>query len=74
MLFGETATRIAVRVFLVHYHTEKSHQCLGNELDVLSSIETTACLGGFFDRKDTLFSASGLRLSKTTHLSNQSVG
>jgi len=52
MLFGETAPRIAVRVFLVHYHTEKNHQGLGNELDVPpeidAEIETTECLGGLF--------------------------
>ncbi len=54
ILFGETATRKAVRSFLVHYHTERNHQGLGNELIVLmdrppdldAEIETTERLGG----------------------------
>ena len=56
ILFGETATRKAVRSFLVHYHTERNHQGLGNELIVLmdrppdldAEIETTERLGGLF--------------------------
>lgn len=54
ILFGETATRKAVRSFLEHYHTERNHQGLGNELivpmahppDVEKEIETTERLGG----------------------------
>ena len=54
ILFGEIATRRAVRAFLVHYHTERNHQGLGNELivpmvrppDMDAEIETTERLGG----------------------------
>ncbi len=54
ILFGENATRKAVRSFLDHYHTERNHQGLGNELivplglppDVDADIETTERLGG----------------------------
>ncbi len=54
ILFGETATRRAVRAFLTHYHTERNHQGLGNELivpmvrppDMDAEIETTERLGG----------------------------
>ena len=54
ILFGETATRKAVRSFLEHYHTERNHQGLGNELivpmdrppDLDAEIETTERLGG----------------------------
>jgi putative transposase len=56
ILFGETATRKAVRAFLVHYHTERNHQGLNNELivpierppDMKAEIETTERLGGLF--------------------------
>ena len=54
ILFGENATRKAVRSFLDHYHTARNHQGLGNELivpmdrppDVDADIETTERLGG----------------------------
>ena len=54
ILFGERATRNAVRQYLVHYHTERNHQGLGNELivphghppDIRAQIETTERLGG----------------------------
>ncbi|MDB4419547.1 integrase core domain-containing protein [Rubripirellula sp.] len=54
ILFGETATRNAVRSFLAHYHSERNHQGLGNELivpmdrppDLDAEIETTEQLGG----------------------------
>ncbi len=54
ILFGETATRRAVRAFLVHDHTERNHQGLGNELivpleqppDIDAEIETTERIGG----------------------------
>ena len=54
ILFGETATRRAVRSFLAHYHTERNHQGLANELivpmnrppDINAKIETTERLGG----------------------------
>ncbi|TWT81306.1 hypothetical protein CA13_27580 [Planctomycetes bacterium CA13] len=57
ILFGENATRRAVRGFLVHYHTERNYQGLGNVLIVLivpmdrppnmdAEIETTDRLGG----------------------------
>jgi len=54
ILFGENATRKAVRTFLVHYHTERNHQGLDNKLivpmdrppDIDAEIETTERLGG----------------------------
>ncbi len=54
IIFGDKATRRAVRPFLVHYHTERNHQGLGNELivpmvrppDMDAEIETTERLGG----------------------------
>jgi transposase InsO family protein len=54
ILFGENATRKAVRSFLVHDHTEQNHQGLGNQLivpmerppDINAEIETTERLGG----------------------------
>ncbi len=54
ILFGETATRKAVRAFVRHYHTERNHQGLDNELivpmvrppDMDADIETTERLGG----------------------------
>jgi len=53
-LFGETATHRAVRAFVTHYHTERNHQGLNNELivpmkhppDMDAEIETTERLGG----------------------------
>jgi len=54
ILFGERATRNAVREYLTHYHTERNHQGLNNELitplvnppDVNSKIKTIPRLGG----------------------------
>ena len=54
ILFGETATRRAVRAFVTHYHTERNHQDLENQLivpvthppDTDKKIETTEHLGG----------------------------
>ncbi len=54
ILFGETATRRAVRAFVTHYHTERNHQGLENQLivpmahppDTDKRIETTEHLGG----------------------------
>jgi transposase InsO family protein len=54
ILFGETATRKAIRAFLVHYHTERNHQGLDNELivpmvrppDMDAETETAERLGG----------------------------
>ncbi|MGB0600011.1 MAG: hypothetical protein ACPGLY_25285 [Rubripirellula sp.] len=54
ILFGETATRKAVRVYLEDYRTERNHLGLGNELilpmlhppDLDDEIETTESLGG----------------------------
>jgi putative transposase len=54
ILFGETATRRAVRAFVTHYHTERNHQVFGNELivpleqppDINAKTETTERLGG----------------------------
>jgi transposase InsO family protein len=54
ILFGEMATRKAVRQYLVHYHTARCHQGLGNKLivplerppDVNAKIEMTEHLGG----------------------------
>ena len=53
-IFGETSTRRAVRSLLAHYHTERIHQGLNNELvvpvdrlpDVDAEIETAERLGG----------------------------
>ena len=53
ILFGETATRKAVRVYLEHYHTARNHQGLNNELtvpmnqppDINAKIETTERVG-----------------------------
>ncbi len=54
ILFGEIATRRAVRSYITHYHTERNHQGLGNELiepldrppNIKHKIETTERLGG----------------------------
>ena len=54
ILFGETAMRRAVRAFVTHYHTERNHQGLENQLivpmahppDTDKKIETTEHLGG----------------------------
>ena len=54
ILFGETATRRAVRSYVTHYHTERNHQGLENDLivpmvrppDMDAEIETTERLGG----------------------------
>ena len=54
ILFGEKATRKAVREYLEHYHAERCHQGLGNELilpmdqppKLDADIETTERLGG----------------------------
>ena len=54
ILFGENATRRAVRSYIAHYHTERNHQGLANELivpmdrppDMEAEIETTERLGG----------------------------
>lgn len=55
ILFGEKSLRNAVSQFLFHYHTERPHQGLGNELLVPldhppvleAKIETTERLGGW---------------------------
>ncbi len=54
ILFGETATRGAVRAFVTHYHAERNHQGLNNGLivpleqppDIAAEIEITERLGG----------------------------
>ncbi|MCP4778234.1 MAG: hypothetical protein GY880_28805 [Planctomycetaceae bacterium] len=54
ILFGETATRKAVRVYLEHYHTARNRQGLNNEVivpmnqppDINAKSETTQRLGG----------------------------
>lgn len=54
ILFGEKATRNAVRQYLDHYHTARCHQGLGNGLivplerppNIEAKIETTERLGG----------------------------
>ncbi|MDE0867046.1 MAG: integrase core domain-containing protein, partial [Rubripirellula sp.] len=54
ILFGETATRRAVRAFVACYHTKRNHQGLENQLivpmahppDTDKKIETTEHLGG----------------------------
>ncbi len=60
ILFGETATRRAVRAFVTHYHTERNHQGLDNERivpleqppDMDTEIETTERLGGLLRCKN----------------------
>jgi len=60
ILFGETATRRAVRAFVTHYHTERNHQGLDNERivpleqppDMDTEIETTERLGGLLRYKN----------------------
>jgi len=54
ILFGDRATRNAVRQYMAHYRTERNHQGLGNELitpikkpiHTNSVIETNERLGG----------------------------
>ena len=54
ILFGERSVRNAVREYLAHYHNERCHQGLGNQLivpmahppDTGNEIETTERLGG----------------------------
>jgi putative transposase len=54
ILFGENALRNAVNQYLDHYHNDRCHQGLGNELivpmerppDVSAKIETIERLGG----------------------------
>ena len=54
VLFGETAMRKAVNQYLEHYHAERCHQGLGNNLivtmehppDANAELETTERLGG----------------------------
>ena len=54
ILFGEKAMCNSVREYLAHYHTERNHQGLDNELivplahapDVDTEIKTTERLGG----------------------------
>lgn len=54
ILFGETAMRNAVTQYLAHYHADRPHQGLGNELIVPlerpltmnSKIESSERLGG----------------------------
>jgi putative transposase len=54
ILFGERATRNAVRQYLDHYHADRCHQGLGNQLivpiahppDTGKKLETTERLGG----------------------------
>ena len=54
ILFGEQSLRNAVREYLVHYHTERNHQGLDNELiipferppDTDAPVEATERLGG----------------------------
>ena len=54
VLFGQTATRKAVNQYLEHYHAERCHQGLGNDLivpmahppDVNAELKTTERLGG----------------------------
>ena len=54
ILFGQSATRKAVNQYLEHYHAERCHQGLGNDLivpmahspDVNAELKTTERLGG----------------------------
>src|SRR5262249_31422538 len=39
ILFGEDSLRTAIREFLDHYHAERNHQGLGNQLIIPSSTE-----------------------------------
>lgn len=54
IFFGESSLRKAVTEYLIHYHEERNHQGLGNQLivpfekppDISKPIETTERLGG----------------------------
>ncbi|MCR9116624.1 MAG: transposase [bacterium] len=56
ILFGERSLRNAVRQYLAHYHMERPHQGLGNQLitptddaiDATAEVESTERLGGLF--------------------------
>jgi hypothetical protein len=42
IFFGQTSLQRAIRQFMMHYHTERNHQGLGNQL--LQPDSTTALL------------------------------
>ena len=75
ILFGETATRRAVRAFVTHDHTERNHQRLKNQLivpmahppDTDKKIETTEHLGGLLRsyRRAAWLGRSSLALNHT---------
>ena len=54
IFFGEGSLRNAVREYLIHYHEERNHQGLDNQLivpfekppDISEPIQTTERLGG----------------------------
>ena len=54
IFFGEISLRKAVKQYLIHYHEERNHQGLDNQLivplekppDINQPIETTERLGG----------------------------
>lgn len=60
ILFGEHSLRNAVREYLLHYHTERNHQGLDNQLiiplkrppDTEATVETTERLGGMLRSYD----------------------
>jgi hypothetical protein len=56
IFFGEDALRKAVYEFVVHYHTERNHQALGNRLivpvmteDTTGPVERRQRLGGLLN-------------------------
>ena len=51
IIFGERGLRTAIREFVTHYHFERNHQGLGNQL-VLSSAQATST--GAVRRRDRL--------------------
>ena len=77
ILFGEKSLRNAVGQYLVHYHAERPHQGLGNELiepiehpqDVSKKIETTERLGGLLRS----YRPSSVRRVSTSNCSNSGV-
>jgi hypothetical protein len=57
IFFGEDSLRIAVREYIAHYHGERNHQGLGNQLiiplrnssNTTGSINRTQHLGGMLN-------------------------
>jgi len=50
IVLGETALRRAVNEFMIHYHTERNHQSLGNNI-IASEFHRVSCEGEVFCRE-----------------------